>query len=458
MQTLTKKYGLFTAIAMVVGIVIGSGVFFKAQDILERTGGDLVAGIFAWICGGMIMVVCATAFAIMATKYEKVSGVVDYAEETVGSGYAYFVGWFIATVYMPAITSVLAWVSARYTIVFLNSVIPDFKADPVLGSECMMLTLVYMVTSYALNTLSPRLAGKLQVSTTVIKLIPLVLMGVIGVIVGIGNGTLAENFSVQPTVEASRGSLFFAALVSTAFAYDGWVIATSINAEIKNAKRNLPLALTLGSLLVVAICVLYNLGVAGGATIGELCDPRVGTSRAFENLFGGHVGAILNLFVAISCLGTLNGLMLASTRTMYAVAVRGNGPRPETFAHIDEKTNMPVNSAICGLLFATFWLFYFYAANLAGWCGRYGFDSSELPIITLNALYIPIYIMFMKKSSDFGVFKRFVIPSLAILGSLFMVYAAASSHGVGVVYYLIVFAIIMAIGMWIEYRRKKKTA
>ena len=455
-QKLTKKYGLFTAIAMVVGIVIGSGVFFKAQDILTKTGGDLTAGILAWICGGLIMVVCALAFSFMATKYEKVGGVVDYAEETVGKGYAYFVGWFIATVYMPSITSVLAWVSARYTVVFLNSVIPSFNADPVMGHECMVLTLVYMITSYALNTLSPRIAGRFQVSVTVIKLIPLLLMGVVGVIVGLKNGTLAENFALHPVQSSGRATLFFGALVSTAFAYDGWIAATSINAELKDSKRTLPLALTLGSIIVVAICVLYNLGVAGGATVGELSDANVGTAAAFTNLFGSGFGAVLNLFVALSCLGTLNGLMLASTRTMYAVAARGRGPSPDVFSHIDEKTNMPVNSSICGLFFAMFWFLYFYASQLAGWFGSYGFDSSELPIITLNTLYVPIYIMFMKKSTELGVVKRFVVPILATLGSLFMVYAAASAHGVGALYYLIVFAVFMLAG-WLVDRKNKKS-
>ena len=320
MQKLTKKYGLFTAIAMVVGIVIGSGVFYKAQDILVKTGGDLMASILAWICGGLIMVICATSFAVMATKYEKVNGIVDYAEATVGSGYAYMLGWFSTTVYLPAMTGVLSWVSARFTIVFLNSVIPNFNADPIVGSECMVLTLVYMVGTYTLNALAPKLAGKYQIATTVIKLIPLILLGVIGTIVGLTSGTLSENFASPSTVDAGRMSLFFTALVSTAFAYEGWIIATNINAEIKDAKRNLPIALTVGSLIVMAICVLYNIGVAGVTPMGALVEN--GASLAFKNLFGGSVGAILNLFVAISCLGTLNGLMLAVTRGTYSLAVR----------------------------------------------------------------------------------------------------------------------------------------
>ena len=458
-QKLTKKYGLLTAIAMVVGIVIGSGVFFKAQTILERTKGNLTPSILAWIFGGLIMVFCATAFAVMATKYEKVGGVVDYAEALVGKNYAYYIGWFVGTVYLPAMTGVLAWVSARYTIVFLNSVIPAWAAnpvDPIMSHECMVITFVYMILSYVLNTLSPKLAGKYQIATTVIKLIPLILLGVVGVIVGLANGTLVQNFAYVPA-DTSDGfmTLFFMGIVSTAFAYEGWIIATSINAEIKNAKKNLPIALTVGTLIVMAICVLYNLGFAGAAPMEGLLKD--GASLAFANLFGTGFGAVLNLFVAISCLGTLNGLMLACTRSAYSLSVRQRGPKVEMFNQVDEVTNMPTNSSILGLFFAMFWFFYFYAGNLASWFGAYGFDSSELPIITTYAFYIPIYIMFMIKGKEFGVFKRFVIPAFALAGSLFTVYAAVVSHKMGVVYYLIVFAMFMLVG-WVCDRKHAKTA
>ena len=461
MQKLTKKYGLFTAIAMVVGIVIGSGIFFKAQTILEKTGGLLMPSILAWIFGGLIMVFCATAFAIMATKYEKVGGVVDYAEALVGKNYGYYVAWFVEAVYLPAMTGVLAWVSARYTIVFANSVIPalaENPINPVVSHECMVITLVYMILTYVLNSLAPKLAGKYQVATTIIKLIPLILLGVVGVIVGLANGTLVGNFAYVPAAvdgqaQSSVMSLFFAGIVSTAFAYEGWIIATSINAEIKNAKKNLPIALTIGTLIVMAICVLYNLGFAGSAPMSELLVG--GADLAFSRLFGSGIGAVLNLFVAISCLGTLNGLMLACTRGAYTMAARNRGPKVEFFNQVDEASNMPTNSSIIGLFYVMFWFFYFYAGNLAGWFGPYGFDSSELPIITIYAMYVPVFIAFMIKGKEFGFFKRFVIPFLAICGSLFTVYAAIVSHKISVVYYLIVFAIFMLIGYVADRKNRK---
>ena len=90
MEKLTRKYGLLTAICMVVGTVIGSGVFFKAQNVLAATGGNMPLGIVAWVITGFVMIICSAQFAVMATKYEKVNGVVDYAEATCGKGYAYY--------------------------------------------------------------------------------------------------------------------------------------------------------------------------------------------------------------------------------------------------------------------------------------------------------------------------------------------------------------------------------
>jgi len=126
---LERKYGLFTAICMVAGIVIGSGVFFKAQTILQKTEGNMPLGILAWIIGGAIMIICILAFAAMAQKYEKVNGVVDYAEATMGKNYAYYLGWFATTIYYPSMTSVLAWLTARYLLVFITSCWPNFPCS-----------------------------------------------------------------------------------------------------------------------------------------------------------------------------------------------------------------------------------------------------------------------------------------------------------------------------------------
>lgn len=446
---LKKKYGLITAIAMVIGIVVGSGVFFKAEKILVATGGNLSLAILAWIIGGLIMVVCAYVFAVMATKYEHVNGIIDYAEATLGRGYGYYVGWFLTFIYYPSMTSVLAWVSARYLCVLIGF--------DIVGAECLAISAFFLIANYALNALSPKLAGKFQVSTTIIKLIPLLLMAVAGLIVGLSNGMTAENFNTVVDASIGKGGALLAAVVATAFAYEGWIIATSINAELKDAKKNLPIALVLGTIAIVVIYILYYVGLAGGITNAELMQGgEAGAKMVFSAIFGKVGGTALFVFVVISCLGTLNGLMLGCTRGMYSIAVRNEGPRPDVFSQIDPITNMPTNSAIIGLLLCGMWLLYFFGANLtASWFGPVCFDSSELPIITIYAFYIPIFLMFMIREKEQHAVKQFVMPTLGICGCLFMVYAAIAAHGQAVLWYLLVFAVIMLVGMLLRGKNRK---
>ncbi len=459
---LHKRYGLFTAICMVVGIVIGSGVFFKAQDILNHTNGNMLLGILAWAIGGIVMIICAVNFANFATRYVKVNGVVDYAESIVGKKYAYMTGWFLSTIYFPAMTSVLAWVSARYTLVLFNP-----EAD-ITSGLCMALGAFYLCLAYAVNVLSPKIAGKFEVSATVIKLIPLAVIVVIGTVVGLINGNTTEAFVNSFQTAEGDFSSIFAGVAAAAFAYEGWIIATSINAELKKPKKHLPIALVLGTAIIMAVYILYFIGLTGGASVDVLRTE--GSPAAFKNLFGNVGGTVMNVFIVISCLGTLNGLMLAATRSFYSIAIRDCGPKSKTFSSVDPQTNMPSNSGVLALLFCGAWYFYFYAANLtAPVFGLFSFDSSELPIITIYAIYIPIFVMFIVKEGKKNIFKNIVMPILAVLASLFMVFVAIYAHGIKpylaaaengefafpVLFYLIVFAVIMTIGAFF-YQKKGK--
>lgn len=450
-QKLKEKYGLFTAIALVIGIIIGSGVFFKTEKVLEATGGDLALGILAWAIGGGIMIICAYAFSILAGKYSGVNGIVDYAEAMVGRPYAYLVSWFTTFILFPSTTSVLAWVSARYVGVLVGW-------SPA-SSEVMVIAFAFLVGSYALNTLAPILSGRFQLATTIIKLIPLVLMAIIGTVSGIISGMTVENFTT--TVKTSEGgapTALLSAVVAAAFAYEGWIIATSLNAEIKNSKKNLPIALMVGTGTVALVYVFYYTGLSGVVSTETLMESGENGARfAFERLFGRVGGVGLFVLVIVSCLGTLNGLMLAMVRGMYSIGVRNYGPRPKMMSEINESTNIPTNSAIAGLLICMLWLVFYYATNLAPtpWFGAFGFDSSELPVVTVYAMYVPIIFMMMIKEKALSPIKRIIVPSVAIICCVFMAVAAVFSHKIRVVWYLTVFAAVMLLSVPF-YKKKTK--
>ncbi len=449
------------AVCMVVGIVIGSGVFLKTRDILRNTGGSFALGVLAWVIGGVVMMLCAYTFAGLATRYERAGGVIDYAETLVGERYAYAVGWFLSTVYYPSMASVVAWSAARYTLVL-------FGSSDAAGGLCISLAALYMVLSYAINVLSPRIAGKLQIGTTAVKLVPLVVMAVVGTFIAIirGGGTPPMTMTVD-----TPGSGVFGAVVSAAFAYEGWIIATSINSEIRDSKRNLPRALIFGTMTIILVYVLFFVGLSGAASANELIE--FGVTRAFVNLFGGAGGTAFNVLIVVSCLGTLNGLMLASTRAMFALAVRGRGPGRALFSEVARGSNMPVNSGVIGLLVTVAWFFYFYGANVApggSVFGPFSFDSSELPIVTIYAIYIPIFVALMAKDGRRGVFNNIIMPALAIAASAFMVFAAVYAHGIlpyraaaqdghfafPVLFYGLILVVIMCLGMLFYDRPRPK--
>ena len=446
---LKKKYGLITAICMVVGIVIGSGVFFKATPVFTNNGGNMIKSLLTVIVVGALMTVCAYTFSILAGRHSKINGIVDYAEAEVGEGLAYTIGWFISIIYYPVITSTLAWVSANYTCSLFEIGSANVR---------LLITASYLTLSFILNIISPKISGRFQVSTTVIKLIPLTIMAVVGTIVGLVNGQTLENLTQETTALVSSSGNFFAAIVAFAFAYEGWIIATSINAELHDAKKNLPRALIIGTTVVITMYVAYFIGIASVLSTEQIMAAGDNLPKiAFTKLFGGNAvfGTIAYVFIIISCLGTMNGVMIGNCRGLYALAARNQGPTPKTFARLHSKWNMPVRAASVTFAITVIWMLQWEFGLIRGKLPAIvSFENDELPIITLYALYIPIFISMMIRSKDLHPVKRFVFPALSIAACLFMIFSAFYAYKIQAFYYLFIFAAIMLVGLMF-YRDKK---
>lgn len=455
---LEKKYGLLTAISMVIGIVIGSGVFFKAVKVLNLTGGNMLESLFVIAAVGLIMIICSTVFATFGTKYVKCNGIVDYAEVTMGTRYAYYIGWFMSVIYYPVITSTLAWVSARYTCMLIG--LEDGTGATV------AIAAFYMMFGIAISALSPKISGKIQVSATVIKLIPLLLMGIVGTIIGLVNGNGITIFNGASALGNGSSGGILSAICAFAFSYEGWIIATAINSELKNPKKDLPKALVGGAFFCTLIYGLYVYSMSASMTSEEIIAagdmlPKV----AFSNVFGNFAGTAIFVFIIISCLGTLNGVIMGCMRGLYSISIRGCGPKPEVVSEVDKTTGMPLKSCILAMVISAFWLLqwqiFFWEGPLVmnktgnpAWL--LGWEADEIVIITQYAMYIPIFLMFMIKEKDFSFWKRFALPSLGILACIFMCWCCVTSYGTLTISYLVTFAIIMLIGAFF-YKKNKKS-
>ena len=438
MAVVKRKYGLLTAIAMVVGVVIGSGVFFKAGRVLRNVDGNLTSGILAWIVGALIMIVSAYVFSIFAQRINKVNGVVDFMEAAYGQNVGKLVAWFMSVFYYPTLVAVLAWVSADFTTSLLGL---DGEAVWVIGA-------FYLVLFFVLNLLSPLLAGKFQVSATVIKLIPLILMALIGTTFGLVTGVTLENFATTSVgVPLAQLGGFSGAVLSTAFAYEGWIVATSINAELKNANRDLPLALVIGTLIVAAVYITYYIGLAGTLPNAVFVfEGNAAVFQGFERLFGNLGATLLLVFIIISCLGTLNGLVMGATRGIYSIAVREQNQKLEAFGNVDRSTDATVNSGLLGLLLSSVWFVVWYG-SFQGWYNGLFMDISELPIATLYGIYIFFYIWIMRTATDLNFFNRFLMPLMALAGAGFMVYSGLQLDLSLVFIGIIALALVVATGL-----------
>ncbi|MCL1945117.1 MAG: APC family permease [Firmicutes bacterium] len=446
---LQRKYGLFTAIAMVVGCVIGSGVFFKTGQVLDAAGGNVGIGVLAWIVGGLIMVVCAYAFATLAKKHEVVNGFTDYTEAYCGTKFGYFSGWFMATIYGPATMALLPYVAADFTATLFN--IPD----DIKGTFVFGLTAGYMAIIFSMTVLAPKLSGKFQISTTAIKMVPIVLVGIVGTIVGVSRGYSFESAISAFDNETTRNISFFGALFATSFAYAGWDAVSAINSEIKNSKRNLPIALTFGSILIIVLYVLYFLGVSGIGNIGELIAGPQGTQNAIASVFGSFASSLLTVFIIISCLGAANGHTMATNRHLYSLASRGLGPIPKLYKQIDTQTDTPHNGAILSFMLACVWLVVHMTSELQLFTKDFYFDIGDITVYGFSLLCIPLFFMFMIKAKDENVINRFIFPSLAFVASGFLVVALTISNYKLSLIYLTVIVLFIAIGALFLIRKRQ---
>lgn len=414
MQEVKKQYGLWTGIAMVVGIVIGSGVFLKAGGVLQLSGGDLKISLLAWLIGGIIMISSGFCFAIFATKITKYNGLVDYVETATNEKVGYGLAWLATTFYYPIIASIVSLFAGTYFFKLIGLNIG--LTDPMNFIFAFIIVTLFVL----LNYFSPLLSSKFQISATVIKLIPILIIAIVGLFsgmivgeeVGIINGftNSAEGYAIN----------FGDAVKKTAFAYEGWVCATTINAELKDSKKNLPRALVGGTIAVLVFYIIYYVSLSAFlGNEGTIIQDANAPIAVFEVIMGKTGSLIFTLFILISCLGTVNGVTIACCRGMYTMSCRGMGIAPKKFSKLGKNQSVSFLSCIYGYIcIILMFIVWFLAMHNVPLFNRLG-CMDEIVCAIIYTFYITMYIYIMKNFKDYGVFKRFVMPIIGVIGSIF---------------------------------------
>lgn len=427
-----RIYGLFTAITMITGIVIGSGIFFKSDDILKLTGGSVLLGIIALTIAAFAIIFGCLAISQLASKTDKPGGLISYAEEFVGLGVSCAFGWFQTFLYLPTLAAVVSWVSGIY--------ISQLFGIPITLEGSVLIGVLCLTVLFILNILSAKLGGYAQNVSMVIKLIPLLLIALAGLFLGNPSQVMADD--LQGFGAASSNLNWLAAFAPIAFSFDGWIVSTAICSEVKNSKRNLPLALTISPLVILMIYVGYFLGMS--SLIGPdqiLSQGDASVYLASGKLFGELGAKAVLVFVVISVLGTVNGLVLAFIRMPYSLALRNMIPASKKLSRENAGLGgMPVNSALLAYLLSVIWMLIHYITQKTGMRG----DVSEIAIgiSYLNYLVLYFAVMRLKRNGEIrGVGKGYVIPLLAGAGSL-LILSGSVTHPLFPYYAVICFSIM----------------
>lgn len=303
---LKKELGVFGAMSIIGGIVIGSGVFYVGSFVIERAGFSVGWATAAWIFAGCYSLMAGLCYAELGASMPEAGGSYVYLKKAYGPVVAFMMGWTDFWISCSASISALALGFATYFSVFvpLSS----------LGVKLVAAALIVLLS--VINMLGVKNSGRLQSVLMVLKLVPIL------VIIAFGLANLDQ--AVNPVSFDLGGKSFFGsfalAVMAALWAYDGWSSVTLVTEEIKNPQKNLPKAMLLAIGGVTIIYTLFNFVLMKLLPLTEMAaDPNPGSTVSV--LLFGKVGAVfITVAILISILGSTNGSILAFPRETFAMA------------------------------------------------------------------------------------------------------------------------------------------
>ncbi len=360
--------GLTSATTLVIGSMIGSGIFIVSADIARLVNSPALL-ILAWVVTGVLTITAALCYGELAAMMPRAGGQYVYLRESLGPLWGFLYGWTLFLVIQAGTIAAVGVafgkflghfvpaVSSTHWLIYFGKVPPFHLGPMVLGNMEVGLNtqnlaaIVVVVLLSVVNIFGVRTGALVQNVFTIAKAAALLGLVVLGVVIGRNAQAVAANFGnfwanvgsgapvfSQVGVGGILGAMLAVAVaqVGSLFSADAWNNVTFTAGEVKNPQRNLPLSLALGTGIVIALYVAANFvylsvlplwGDPHGATalargIQYAAEDRVGTA-VLEVMFGASGAALMALAIMISTFGCVNGLILAGARVYYAMAKDG---------------------------------------------------------------------------------------------------------------------------------------
>jgi len=326
------------ATALVVGSMIGSGIFIVSADILRQVQSPGLL-LLVWGLSGVVTLLGALTYGELAAMFPKAGGNYVYLREGISPLFGYLYGWTLFVVIQTGTIAAVAVAFARFTSVLVPGLSPDVFlgttlhfpqpiGDIAVGlSAQRIFAIVSIVVLTWINVRGVRTAAFIQTSLTVIKTAALAGLIVLGITIGRNADAIASNFG--PTFWPVSGLTLAvlpaigAAMVGSLFSMDAWNNVGFASGELKQPEKDLPFAMATGVLTVTTLYVLANvayLHVLPADAIAHAPQDRVGTA-ALQAMFGAPGLYIMAVAIMISTFGCNNGLILSGARVYYAMAV-----------------------------------------------------------------------------------------------------------------------------------------
>ncbi len=326
---LARRLGLFDSIMMMVGIVIGSGIFLTTGIMAESIPSASLI-LLAWLVGGVLTLFGALTFAELGAAMPLAGGQYVYLREAYGPLSGFLFGWILFLVSMGGSIAALGAGFAEY----LGYFIPQLSTQRVLFSleanvlgqdiryalsagQWVAVGVIVMLSAF--NYIGVAFGKQIQNVFTVVKLGAILTFIFLGLTIGT---TVPLDLSANPSGlrPAALFTGFGVAIIAVSWAFDGWHNITYIAGEVRKPKRNLPLALVSGTLIITALYLLMNVVYLLALPVEEMAGVVRIAERASTALFGGTTASLISAAVIISTFGALNGAIFVGPRVYYAMA------------------------------------------------------------------------------------------------------------------------------------------
>ncbi|MFQ5952397.1 MAG: APC family permease [Candidatus Omnitrophota bacterium] len=304
---LLKVLGLWDSIAIAIGVVIGVGIFRVPAEIAKYIPSPELI-LLAWLIGGVFSLIGASCYSELSSSFPETGGDYVYLKKSYGPMPSFLYGWTCLLVMRTGAIAAVAFIFAEYLVSFLS-----------LDSSLVKLIAISIVLILSfINILGLREAKRLQNISSAAKVLTLAGIVVLGFMSKKGDIT---NFHPLPlAANTSLIPLFGLALIPILWTYGGWHENTYVTGETKDARRVLPMALIIGTLIITSLYMLMNLVYIYLVPVKEIAGSELIASNIMQVLFGKWAQKIVEALVIISAFGAINGMIITSSRITYAMS------------------------------------------------------------------------------------------------------------------------------------------